>query len=75
MTDSDYEAKIERSNAKKTSQTLKKLSERCYCGKKGSRHTNIEGMRCRKLKESGKAGTVGSIMTEEQINKGRFQKI
>jgi len=58
--------------AKKIAKHQKDMSGYCFCGKLKQRHSNVEGMRCNKVK---KTETVGKIMTEKDINNAEFRKI
>ena len=72
MTSSDFADKLERIQQKKIAQGQKDMSGYCFCGKLKQRHSNVEGMRCRKTKQT---DTVGSIMSDKQINEAEFQKV
>ena len=70
MTEYDYER--EGIQAKNIAAHQKKMTGDCHCGKPRMKHSNVEGMRCRRKKESLKGG---GVLTEQEINDARLRKI
>ena len=69
---SDYADRQQKIAHKKIAQGQKDLGRKCHCGLIRAHHTAVQANTCKKL--DGK-DTMGSIMTEQQINEGDFAKI